>query len=246
MLSHQNLRFYTMIELLITISVLAILVSLLNPSLNSLIENSHRLKCSNNLRLVAVGATTFANDFDGIYPICRNKSVQIAFNTSDFQVLSDIGWGDSKTQKMDAIWNCPSREFVTNRNDLYGQIIIGYQYFGGINRWRNPQGWFPSRSPQYSNSTEPGWVLAADTTAKIDHQWGGGRSTAYADMPSHKLNNSLLPAGSNQVYADGSVEWIEFLDQYYLHAWGGPKRAFYFYQKDLGSLVPSDTIKAQY
>jgi len=103
MLSHQNQRFYTMVELLITISVLAVLVSLLNPSLNSLIENSHRLKCSNSLRLLAVGATTFSNDFNGLYPIYRNKSVQIAFNTSDFQTLSDIGWGDSETQKMDAI-----------------------------------------------------------------------------------------------------------------------------------------------
>jgi len=65
-------------------------------------------------------------------------------------------------------------------------------------------------------------------------------------MPSHKLNNSNLPAGSNQVYADGSVEWVDFLDQYYLHSWSGTGRAFYFYQKDLGSLIPGDAIKAQY
>jgi prepilin-type processing-associated H-X9-DG protein len=207
-------------------------------------ESAKRVECSNHLKQIGLGALTYANDFDGIFPECRNKTVQIAFNTREFEMLQAAGWADES--KIAESFNCPSRNFKTNKSDLFGQWIIGYQYFGGIGQWRNLMGRFTSRSPISLQTSMPGWALAADTASKIDGAWGGGRATAYADMPSHKLKNSILPEGGNQLYADGSVSWANFYDMYYLHSWsGGATRIFYFYQKDLGGLVPDSRIVAQ-
>ena len=170
--------------------------------------------------------------------------MQIAFGINQFETLASLTGNDNDS--LGKIWNCPSRNFETNTSDLYGQIIIGYQYMGGISRWRNPQGSFRSRSPITLHNSEPDWVLAADTTAKIDEEWGGGRSTAYGDMPSHKLGNTLYPEGSNQVYVDGSVEWVEFLDMSFVHCWTTKNRAFYMYQRDLGNFDPNENSQAQY
>lgn len=237
-------RSYSLIELLVTIAVLVVLASLLQPSLVRLVENARKVECASHLKQISLGSLTYANDFDGLFPACRSNLVQIAFNTSDFEMLQAAGWADES--KMVDSFNCPSRDFKTNKIDLYGQWIIGYQYFGGIRQWRNPMGRFASRSPVTVQTAAPGWALAADTTSKIDGQWGGGRSTAYADMPSHKLKNSILPDGGNQLYADGSVSWVNFYDMLYLHSWsGGPTRIFYFYQKDMGSIVPDQRIIAK-
>jgi len=235
---------FSLVELMVIFAVIAMLLSLLNPSLNRLIEMSKRTACSNHLRQIGIGAIAYANDFEGIYPACRGKQVQIAFNTSETNMLEAAGW--MKGGEMIDSWNCPSRNFKTNKNDLFGQWIIGYQYFGGINRWRNPTGSFESLSPQVDYKTRPTWALGADTASKIDGQWGGGRSTAYEDMPSHKGRNDILPEGLNQVYADGSTAWVDFYDLLYLHSWSGDlNRIFYFYQKEIGKVVPNDVIKAQ-
>lgn len=237
-------RAYSLVELLVTIAVLVVLASLLQPSLQRLMDSAQRVECSNHLKQIGLGSLTYAHDFDGVFPECRYKSVQIAFNVSEFEMLQAAGWADEN--KIVDAFNCPSRNFTTNKNDLFGQWIIGYQYFGGIETWRNPMGRFASKSPVSLATAMPGWALAADTTSKIDGEWGGGRSTAYADMPSHKLKNSVLPEGGNQLYADGSVSWSNFYDMYYLHSWsGGSTRTFYFYQKDLGSIVPDSRIIAQ-
>lgn len=114
--------------------------------------------------------------------------------------------------------------------------MIGYQYFGGIPTWMNPAGTFESRSPVKLSQAKPGWCLAADTMMKIDGVWGGGRDTAYEDMPQHSRRKGGPPEGGNQVFADGSCRWVRFKDTFYLHTWAvNGTRIAYFYQADLGA-----------
>jgi prepilin-type processing-associated H-X9-DG protein len=52
-------------------------------------------------------------------------------------------------------------------------------------------------------------------------------------VPPHKRSGSALPAGGNQVFADGSVRWVSAQKMYFFHSWapgwtGG--RVAYFYQ----------------
>ena len=71
---------------------------------------------------------------------------------------------------------------------------------------------------------------------KIDNKWGGGRDTAFKDMPQHRASGSArLPAGGNQLYADGSASWMRFERMLFLHSWdAGGTRDAYFYQEELG------------
>ena len=64
----QNTRFFfSLIELLITIAVIAILVSTLLPALKSAREKAYAIDCISNLKQIGLALTQYADD-NGYYP----------------------------------------------------------------------------------------------------------------------------------------------------------------------------------
>ncbi len=59
---------FTMIELLIVISVILILVSLLLPALKSAIKKANIIDCTSNLKQIGVGITSYAGDNQEFFP----------------------------------------------------------------------------------------------------------------------------------------------------------------------------------
>jgi hypothetical protein len=112
------------------------------------------------------------------------------------------------------------------------QWVLGYQYFGGVTNWHNPQGDFAGHSPVKLGEARAFWVLAADGVMKIGTppQWGGQdpdptRAFVYANLPQHR-KTGLIPAGGNEVFADGSAGWRKFETMYYLTTWDDAKASF--------------------
>ena len=65
---------------------------------------------------------------------------------------------------------------------------------------------------------------------KVNGKWGGqepGRTT-YENMPPHKTRGGL-PAGGNELFCDGHVEWVKAESMYFLTTWD-LSRVCYFYQ----------------
>lgn len=64
----KSITGFSLIELLVVVSVIAILASLLAPTLSRAKQRGHSAVCKNNLRQISIGVALYADDF-GVYPV---------------------------------------------------------------------------------------------------------------------------------------------------------------------------------
>src|SRR5207248_9797774 len=64
----QRDKGFTLVELLVVIGIIALLISILLPSLNRERETANRVKCGSNIRQIGQAILLYANENKGNYP----------------------------------------------------------------------------------------------------------------------------------------------------------------------------------
>ncbi len=71
-MNSSRLRAFTLIEILVVISIIAILAALLFPVFGRARENARRASCQSNLKQIGIAIAMYREDFDGVNP--RHRS----------------------------------------------------------------------------------------------------------------------------------------------------------------------------
>ncbi|MBM4026208.1 MAG: prepilin-type N-terminal cleavage/methylation domain-containing protein [Planctomycetes bacterium] len=73
-INHQpsTTRGFTLLELLVVISIISLLLALLGPSLTRARSLARRVACSHNLKQVALAMSLYTHDHDGKYPCAQD------------------------------------------------------------------------------------------------------------------------------------------------------------------------------
>jgi prepilin-type N-terminal cleavage/methylation domain-containing protein len=181
---------FTLVELLVVIAILCLLFALLFPVIAGSIEWARRAACLSNLRNIAVGAFSYAQDYTGFIPITSSQP------DDDMRLY----YPDYVPELR--VFVCPStKNYVVNRNDLrfnapHGGRCIGtsYEYWA----WCHGAYFLPGPFHRRRLSDRfPEWM------------------TILADMDNRGTNNVLDPQdnhgtkGGNGLFLDLHATWVE-------------------------------------
>ena len=120
-----RLRGFTLLELLVVISIIVILAGLLLPALNHARENAKALKCKGSLKQLGLIVNNYAIDYNDFLPAC------IDYNRTATYVWPFLGSYRLRYIQTDTIWKdgCPSYPsyVAKDQGSCYGyNTYLGY------------------------------------------------------------------------------------------------------------------------
>ncbi len=211
--NRRNARGFTLIEVLVVVAIIALLISVLLPSLNHARMRSKAVVCSHNLKQLGLGALQYAQEHREYVP-----PVDVTKLEADYTV----GEGSDnmrayypKYGRDLKLWVCPGANNIVRKPEdlqntytqgLGGQVGTAYEYIP----WMYNVVYRPGEYPRYKLASKPDWrmlrlshVKSAAMLCFIHDNDDRGQNWEPDDKDPH-----ALLAGGNMAFADGHAGWI--------------------------------------
>lgn len=196
---------FTLIELLMVVAIIAILASMLLPSLARVRTRARRMVCMSNLRQCGIANLSYAGDHHLNFFVVPVGSAGFGYPEHFTGVVDAL---DGYLPDF-AVWKCAAINFTTLIDDP-----------ANVDRFRCTYGYYPGNDsfgsysvPHTLAQARPEQAMMQDICYLYGGGWranhGSGRERApYADCPSFGTLFNGSPKGVNYLAIDGHCEWI--------------------------------------
>jgi prepilin-type N-terminal cleavage/methylation domain-containing protein len=208
-------RAFTLVELLVVISIIALLVSILLPALARAREQAQQVVCSANLHSIGLIHEMWSQDNEGLFPT--------HINSSNGYILLHVAF-KNYTNNIDQTWHCPTDKRILPKTDWFGADVpdggkpVTPSYYYNQLLTHGPSLGSDSKPIKVANIRTPSQVIVA-----LDRNYKGNEHInspqEYSNHPV-SVNYGFLwiedytdwfphNAGSNYLLSDTHVEWLQ-------------------------------------
>ena len=207
---------FTLVELLVVIGIIALLISILLPSLNKAREAAKQTACLSNMRQIGIAMVMYTNDFRGMYPAPYQPTYDPWQASWNLQLVQGKYLSGDLSTYSSPIMVCPSDDITRawGHPSTYWANVGHWSYLCGWTYWGT--GTSPGKSITTSKVKRPAeFILVferADVSAIFGYQ-GYQQWYAGQELSPHRFVNKD-PLGSNILFADGHAAWMNGTELY--------------------------------
>ncbi len=220
---------FTLIELLVVIAIIALLLSIILPSLKRAKESAQRIVCRNHLKNIGLSNEIYATEHDNAFVPINDPSLPVGHSQwvvndafRDILKLNDKQQSATSNYDTPDDYLCPTDRISTDKaNAGGGGVLLSYAY--NLTDW----GWNHMASGNYtghktSSLKVPGSKLAFSDSVDWWLEWSGAdyRSPGWDDLGQDSLDNYQVAGrwgptiyrhneGANVLYYDAHSEYLK-------------------------------------
>lgn len=213
----KKARAFTLIELLVVVAIIALLVTILMPSLQRAKELTRRASCATDLHNIILAAHTYANDFRDLLP----WRGQIDLNDPCLAYADWVGDGrlawqgyltNYTVKRGSKMFYCPSMSIAQGTWYKWDPNNTGYCAWPNHTQWGYDAWWWgydyfgwycadPSKNPPTKSSI---WVAPLPSPSRLSDD---ARSPLVVDLTRGGIGTWLYYAHGKNGAADFTASW---------------------------------------
>lgn len=206
-----NIISFTLVELLIVIAIIAILASLLFPSLKKGMDKVRAISCTSNMKQLGMVFNQYSVDFDGRMPIHKITATSLAWSnyTRELFTLGYLKESDTSKHYTAAIAICPVNLLLlevsqgviaSRRNGTYNYNA----YYTANNDFTQPvflsKMQKPSACAMFDDGSNGSNFMHY---AGINYPHAGKTNLLFFDMHAEGKKNAEIPSSTSNVFWKG-------------------------------------------